>query len=841
MTLPDLIARWVVRRPWWVAAIALLLVIGAVFIVQRHARFDSEVLNLLPSGSEAVRAMKSLNSDFVQARELTFVLRGKPEQVEEFADYFVEKLRREPWTQRTFASSPIENPDDLASLQSVIPSLLLNLDESAFRAALQNIEPGQVTERVRRLKAEIEAGSARAELTIATDALGLLGPALGPLNVGGDLEKGPSLGSPDGRLRIVPVVTNQASLDQPACAELMQRVNRFKERVRAEWKGSTAAPVVLVTGRSAYVAEIADSMRRDIQLTSIVSILAVSGLFYFGFRRLLPLVGITLILGLSCFLAFALGCLAFQNLNLIAVGFCSILVGLGDDFSLLLFNRYLQARAGAEEHEQAIATSIRDVGRGIIYVAITTGIGFLALVASKSVGFAQLGVLIAVGVVLCGLLMITLLFLFIRPQQAAVHADLFQGLVQRYVAYIMSNSRRLAVPMVLLLIACGLFVVLPIRALHFDTNPRTLEPKQSAAAQALKAITDSIPAIGEPIAIIVEANDAQDAHDRWKRLSAHLKILLEQGKLRGYSTPAAFFVSPSQMAGNQKILRGFDLAASKAAFIRALDESGFSHDAFTSSLTFFDRLQSAAQADPASLADFHALLPPESTWWFILERFFSSRRFVSAAYVRPTQMPATAEAQLAFEQEIKASNVPLSVTGWSYAMISLVPWARHELILFSSCVGGLILLMLGWVYRAWRPWIIHAASLIFAIVATITTLKLTGIRLNLLNALAFPLILGVGVDYGLHVLMAAREAEEGHAPLQTVLKPLIICGLTTITGFGSLMLARNPALSGLGTLCALGVFWCLVSSVLFALPMYFASRRRGRETSNAQHPTSNIQ
>src|SRR4030095_15076456 len=328
----DLIARWVVRRPGCVAAIAVAVVVGAVFIVQRDARFDSEVLTLLPTESEAVRAMKSLNSDFVQGRELTFALRGEPELVEEFTDYFVEELHREPWTQRILASPPIENPDDLSSLQGVIPSLMLNLDESAFRAALQTVEPARGSAPVVRLKAEIAPGSARAELTIATDALGLLGPALGPLNVGGDLEKVRSLQSTDGRLRIVPVVTNQPSLDQPACAELMQRVNRFKERVRAGWKGSNPAPEILVTGRTAYVAEIADSMQRDIQLTSIVSILAVSALFYFGFRRVLPLIGITLILGISCFLAFALGCLAFQNLNLIAVGFCSILVGLGDDF-----------------------------------------------------------------------------------------------------------------------------------------------------------------------------------------------------------------------------------------------------------------------------------------------------------------------------------------------------------------------------------------------------------------------------------------------------------------------------------------------------------------------------
>jgi predicted exporter len=247
---------------------AILVIVCGALVVQRHARFDSEVLNLLPSESEAVRAMKSLNRDFVQARELTFALRGEPEQLEEFTDFFVQELRREPWVERVFAASPLENPEDLESLQSLVPSLLLNLEDGAFRAALQNLEPEKLGERIRRLKAEIEAGSARAELTIATDALGLLGPALGPLNAGGDLEKGPSLNSPDGRLRILPVVTNQASLDQPACAAMMRQVNDFNARVRADWKEAAPAPEILVTGRTAYVAEIADSMRRDIQLTS---------------------------------------------------------------------------------------------------------------------------------------------------------------------------------------------------------------------------------------------------------------------------------------------------------------------------------------------------------------------------------------------------------------------------------------------------------------------------------------------------------------------------------------------------------------------------------------------
>jgi predicted RND superfamily exporter protein len=144
----------------------------------------------------------------------------------------------------------------------------------------------------------------------------------------------------------------------------------------------------------------------------------------------------------------------------------------------------------------------------------------------------------------------------------------------------------------------------------------------------------------------------------------------------------------------------------------------------------------------------------------------------------------------------------------------------------------LIVIMLAFAYRAWQPWLLHTCCLLFALAATVATLKLGGFRINLLNAMAFPLILGVGVDYGLHLLLGIREKGDLHENLATVLKPVIICGLTTITGFGSLVFARNPALSGLGIVCALGVFWCLATSLLFLIPAsHFLSLRGPKETA----------
>jgi predicted RND superfamily exporter protein len=114
----------------------------------------------------------------------------------------------------------------------------------------------------------------------------------------------------------------------------------------------------------------------------------------------------------------ACGALFFDKLNIIAISFCSILFGLGDDFSLLLCQRFYQARSIGASREGAIAESINHCTPGLLWVALTTGIGFLALCFSGSRGFAQLGFLVALGVILCALLMPIFLFLFVRGTSA---------------------------------------------------------------------------------------------------------------------------------------------------------------------------------------------------------------------------------------------------------------------------------------------------------------------------------------------------------------------------------------------------------------------------------------
>src|SRR4029077_11897974 len=94
----------------------------------------------------------------------------------------------------------------------------------------------------------------------------------------------------------------------------------------------------------------------------------------------------------------------------------------------------------------------------------------------------------------------------------------------------------------------------------------------------------------------------------------------------------------------------------------------------------------------------------------------------------------------------------------------------------------------------------------------------------LLNVLSFRLVLAIGVDYGIYVLLIWQNATNLEHDVAGVVKPVLLAGLTAVSGFGSLAIARNPSLSSLGIACAIGIFWSLVATIFFTLPAMAASR-----------------
>jgi len=700
-------------------------------------------------------------------------------------------------------------------LQRIALPLLLNLEPEDFDRALSLLQPQKIQGRLAQLRREMESGSPRPEIELTLDPLGLITPSLKPFAGNAAMETDQPLTSPDSTMRIFPTVTNQPSISAFDCQKLMKQVNAFHVSALDGWDGGKLE--VLITGRSAYVAEISLSMRHDIIATVLSSIALVGAVFFIGFRRWLPLLGMGFALLLCCLIGLAAGLLIFHRLNMVTVGFCAILVGLGVDFAILIYGRYQQARNRGDAHRVAVADAVHSLGRAVFFGALTTAVGFLALVLSNSSGFIQLGVLIAIGISAAGLLMTTVFFLFVPRRNVPLRSDWILGSVKNYVHRMLSRPRSILAISAPILIALLIIAVLPQIPLTFEANARSLEPKNSRAGTALNLIMQKMPVRWEPVLGIVRASNEQQLHDSWKAISQHWAELQHAGKIKSFSTPNALALSPREMERNRQKLASINFEAARAALENALTQNRFNPGAFASAFELLNQLQAAAAPD-YKIPSWRTQLPPGSVWWFLVERYFAQDSLTTTGFVTTNAPVATQEQKNILARELPVAGIPIILSGWSYTLTDLVPWSHRQLLLISALMAVFDASLLAILYRDLRLWLVQVITLALAVAAMIASMKLLHVPLNLLNVLAFRLVLAIGVDYGIYVLLVWQRSHDVARDLTGVVKPVALAGLTAIAGFGSLGWAHNPTLSGLGIACAIGLFWSLAATIFFTLP-----------------------
>jgi uncharacterized protein len=824
MRISEFIARTITQRRGLVWASVALLTGVCLMVLITSLRLDSEIFNVLPGRFSSVQGLKIYDREFEQTHELTFALLCEPqdvEKLEDFAPVFAEKLRKQPWCTRVLAGSPMATPDGIRDLQSIAVPLLLNLESSVFDATMSILQPQKIKDRLHRLHQQIEGGSPRSEFELSFDPLGLIAPALKPFAENTAIEQEQPLMSPDGTMRVFLVVTNQPSVSAFECQRLMRRVNEFRAAAGAGWDGSGRLQV-LVTGRAAFVSEISLSMRYDIVATLLGSVLLVGSIFFVGFRRWLPLLGMAFCLLLSCLVALTLGQLLFGRLSMISVGFCAILVGLGVDFAILIIGRYHQARADGEAHRQAIASSVAKLGRAIFFGALTTAVGFLALVLSGAMSFSQLGMLIAIGIFVAGLFMCSILFLFIRERQKPVRRDWISDIVRKYVRQAVRRPTVILISstaMLLLLTGIGFS---PIPPLRFEASTRSLQPKNIRANRALEEIMHKMPVRWEPVLAIVHAANSQQLHDAWQKLAAHWKELQTARTIKNFFTPIALCPSSILMQRNRGQLSAINFQAARETLTQTLDAEGFNPDVFAPAFTLLDSLQSLV--DPkVPLPNWRAQLPKSSSWWFLVDRFFAQDPLLSTGFVTTNQPVSTHAQSEALKRDLPVVGVPVILSGWTYTLADLLPWSHRQLLIISALMALFDVSLLAILYRDLRLWLIQVITLAFGIGAMIASMKLLHVNLNLLNVLSFRLVLAIGVDYGIYIVLVWQKTHDVEHDVAGVIKPVLLAGLTAVSGFASLALARNPSLTGLGIACALGIFWSLVATIFFTLPAMAAA------------------
>jgi hypothetical protein len=241
----------------------------------------------------------------------------------------------------------------------------------------------------------------------------------------------------------------------------------------------------------------------------------------------------------------------------------------------------------------------------------------------------------------------------------------------------------------------------------------------------------------------------------------------------------------------------------------------------------------ALEPEPIELADLPAPLA----------RRMVSPEGLARVEVLPREDLADNRAHARFVDAVRAA-VP-NATG---SAVTLLEWGRAVVRSFREALAlsTLVIALLLWaLWRSLRDMAIAMAPLALAALLLAATSVALGIPFNFANVVVLPLLLGIGVDSGIHLVHRHRDAlERGGARgeidqelLETsTAQAILYSALTTMASFGSLAFSNHVGFASMGQLLLLGVA-CTLAANLLLVPALIELERPARAPELAREPT----
>ena len=274
-----------------------------------------------------------------------------------------------------------------------------------------------------------------------------------------------------------------------------------------------------------------------------------------------------------------------------------------------------------------------------------------------------------------------------------------------------------------------------------------------------------------------------------------------------------------------ELREGMDYGKAARSFDRALEQEGLNPQAFSQTGKMLRGLASQlAPIPPQAILQDLARTPLGE----VVERYVKQEgdgyrlrqeiRF-DPAKINPLQL----------EKTIKEIAPGAECTSNELIALQLRGMVKRDFTLLAPLALAVVLALLflhfrnpRWVGMALTPLLAGVAYMLGASV-------LLGIELNPANAVAVPLILGIGIDDGIHIVHRYRERKDVGAAVKLTGRAVIMTSLTTMVGFGSLSTSHFPALASMGHIALLGIGSCLLTSLLL-LPslLMLVGKKKGR-------------
>jgi hopanoid biosynthesis associated RND transporter like protein HpnN len=604
---------------------------------------------------------------------------------------------------------------------------------------------------------------------------------------------------------------------------------------------------VRLTGSAALSQEELESVKEGMGLAGFISLSLVILLLGLGLqsRWLVIATLVTLVMGLVWTAGFAI--LALGTLNLISVAFAVLFIGLSVDFGIHYGLRYKEEVEAGNAHDKALASSAEDVGTSLTLCAISAAIAFFSFLLTDYRGLAELGLIAGTGMFIALFANMTVLpaFLTVFPNKNKQ----IEGKKQISLSSAMLFNKRQSIVICMVGLIIGIASIFTLPRVVFDFDPMNLRDSSRESVATIYDLMEDKRTNPYSITILAESlEEAQVLADKLEKLepvssTTTLADYIPENqleKLQIISTMELFLGPSFNFAEKIKIYTSEDRKAALARFRIKLDTIG-------QRLTESPEGKAAKKLSRAIRGLFDTNPSNSRNFDDAIKEF--ETRLIRAL---PGQLLTLSQALKA--QAITLKNLPVEIRNdqvSSDGRAKLEVFAtedlrdRDALARFVSSVrtispnasgSSVVILEAGnTVVRAF--WQAGAISIILIFIVLLIVLKrflnavlvfiplvlaalmttaasmLFGLPFNFANIIVLPLLFGIGVAGGIHLVI--REGKKGEKVFETSTpRAVLFSALTTIGSFGSIALSSHPGTSSMGYLLTISVILSLCCTLV---------------------------
>jgi len=608
---------------------------------------------------------------------------------------------------------------------------------------------------------------------------------------------------------------------------------------------------------------------KDMQFSSILALVLVLVLFILTFRMWSApiLAGLNLIIALI--IAAGVVGLLLGRLNMMTSMFAVILIGLGIDYSIHIISVYGERRVIDKDAISAMQETLVRSGPGIITGALTTAAAFFALAISVTQGIKEMGIVLGIGII-CAMLttMIMLPSILVARERFLKRVSKKQYKPPHVEFKILGDIGKNIASRPLLYLAVAIivsgFLFYQAMNIKFDYNMMNLEPKGLTTVALQDTIIEAFDL--SPDFAMVTTNSVEESYAMAERLK-DMPLISMVENIADYVPPeekqserilqvrnirrlvarniARAPIAPDNLEHLTVQLERLDMniyELSQLAFIGGQDKvdekckSIIGDPEKEGSESFILNIVQKMNENPKQtiiqlnkFQDYyypnlrqkiHRMANPEMITLKTLPEHIRNQ-FVNEAgdkylvTIYPKEQVWNYEALTRFDKQLEA--VSPKITGTPPIFLHLIRLIGRD-GLMATILTVIIVTILLWIdFRSLRFALLGVIPLITGGIWMLGIMKTFGAMLTMLNVMAIPMIVGIGIDDGVHILH--RYMFEGLRKTPVVLrstgKAVLLTSLTTMAGFGSLMTASYRGWVGFGILLVTGVGACFITTVLF--------------------------